>query len=239
VVIEFLYPEVCNQFGDHANVLYIEQSFRDAEFHYCALNEEPFFVHNHVDFIYIGSLAESHQERVATQLKQYKMRLWKLIEGNTVVLVTGNASDLFGRYIERDNHKIETIGLFDYYVLQDTNHRNNSLFVGSFEDILITGVKSNFSNAYGITSDPLFTIVRGHGNNGKDDFEGIRYNNCFITYLIGPLLPHNPLFLKKIMRLIHYDGSPAFENEAMEAYERRLSQMTGPKAHTDLNYHGV
>ncbi|MBR0229834.1 MAG: hypothetical protein IJL94_00430 [Erysipelotrichaceae bacterium] len=237
--IEILFPEVCNQYGDFSNVIYLRQSFKDAEFHYCALHEEPYFVKNDVDMIYIGSLAEKYQKMVAEQLRPHKMRLWKLIENNTVVLVTGNAADLFGRYIMQNGEKVEGIGLFDYHVIQDKEHRNNSQFVGRFEDIMITGLKSNFSNPAGNFGTPLFEIVRGHGNNGKDEEEGIRYNNCFITYLLGPLLPQNPLFLKRIMEILHYDGKPAFEKEAMEAYERRLAQMSAPGVHTDLNYHGV
>jgi CobQ-like glutamine amidotransferase family enzyme len=38
---------------------------------------------------------------------------------------------------------------------------------------------------------PLGRVLAGHGNNGKDDFEGVRDRNLIGTYLHGPLLPKN------------------------------------------------
>ena len=38
----------------------------------------------------------------------------------------------------------------------------------------------------------LGMIIKGFGNNGKDQTEGIFYKNSFGTYLHGPILPKNP-----------------------------------------------
>ena len=40
---------------------------------------------------------------------------------------------------------------------------------------------------------PLGKVIRGAGNNGKDETEGARYKNVIGTYLHGSLLPKNPL----------------------------------------------
>ncbi len=34
-------------------------------------------------------------------------------------------------------------------------------------------------------------MLSGHGNNGKDGYEGVRRGNVIGTYLHGPLLPKN------------------------------------------------
>jgi CobQ-like glutamine amidotransferase family enzyme len=38
---------------------------------------------------------------------------------------------------------------------------------------------------------PLGKVLKGHGNNGRDGFEGVRRGSVFGTYLHGPLLPKN------------------------------------------------
>ena len=39
---------------------------------------------------------------------------------------------------------------------------------------------------------PLGTVIRGAGNNGKDETEGARYKNVIGTYMHGSILPKNP-----------------------------------------------
>jgi CobQ-like glutamine amidotransferase family enzyme len=41
---------------------------------------------------------------------------------------------------------------------------------------------------------PLGRVLKGHGNNGVDGFEGVRRENVIGTYLHGPLLPKNAWF---------------------------------------------
>jgi hypothetical protein len=44
-------------------------------------------------------------------------------------------------------------------------------------------------------------VLEGHGNNGKDGFEGVRRRNLFGTYLHGPLLPKNAWFADRLIAL--------------------------------------
>jgi CobQ-like glutamine amidotransferase family enzyme len=44
----------------------------------------------------------------------------------------------------------------------------------------------------GVDSSPLGVVTSGHGNNGKDGFEGAVTKHAIGTYLHGPLLPKNP-----------------------------------------------
>ena len=43
-------------------------------------------------------------------------------------------------------------------------------------------------------------MLRGHGNNGEDGTEGVRYKNVYGTYSHGPLLPKNPALCDEILR---------------------------------------
>ena len=39
---------------------------------------------------------------------------------------------------------------------------------------------------------PLGKVVKGYGNNGADQKEGVQYKGIVGTYIHGPLLPKNP-----------------------------------------------
>jgi CobQ-like glutamine amidotransferase family enzyme len=48
---------------------------------------------------------------------------------------------------------------------------------------------------------PLGRVLRGHGNNGTDGFEGVRRRNVIGTYLHGPLLPKNVWLADRLIEL--------------------------------------
>jgi CobQ-like glutamine amidotransferase family enzyme len=61
------------------------------------------------------------------------------------------------------------------------------------------GVLAGFENHGGRTylganEQPLGRVLRGHGNDGRSGFEGVRKRNVIGTYLHGPLLPKNAWF---------------------------------------------
>ena len=65
-VIEALYPEVCNLFGDTGNLRYLKLCLPQATFIETALNDEPYFVHHPVSMIYLGPMSEHTQCTVKT-----------------------------------------------------------------------------------------------------------------------------------------------------------------------------
>ena len=44
-------------------------------------------------------------------------------------------------------------------------------------------------------------MLAGHGNNGRDGFEGVRRGNVIGTYLHGPLLPKNVWLADRLIEL--------------------------------------
>ena len=65
-------------------------------------------------------------------------------------------------------------------------------------------VLAGFENHGGRThlgqDEPLGRVLNGHGNNGRDGFEGVRRGNVIGTYLHGPLLPKNAWFADWLIR---------------------------------------
>ena len=226
--IEMLYPEVCNLFGDTSNIKYLKKCIPEAEIIKTEINSEPAFVKQDVDMIYMGPMPENIQEIAINKLKPYKERIQELINKNVVFLVTGNAVEIFGKYIENeDGSKIEGLSLFDIYAKRDMMKRHNSIYLGTYEDIEIVGYKSQFTMAYGDNEKNYFSKVElGIGLNKESKLEGIKQNNFIGTYIIGPILILNPLFTKKMLSMLGVkDTSIAFEKETMEAYEQRLLEF--------------
>ena len=56
--------------------------------------------------------------------------------------------------------------------------------------------------------------------------EGIKKNNLYGTYLLGPFLIQNPLFTKYLMSQLGIENPKlAFEADIMKAYEVRLVEL--------------
>lgn len=251
--IEMLYPEICNYFGDYDNVKYLASCIEDAKVINTHIPDTPAFVNDEIDFLYMGSMTEKSQEIVIEKLKPYIKELKKMINENKVILFTGNAVEVLGNYIEKDNgEKIEALGILDFYSKRQMMNRLNCLALGDIEIqedseknknkeeqntssdlkdnnkklIKIVGFKSQFTQSFGDNSKNYFVkLERGFGLDQKSKLEGFRVNNLFATFILGPILPLNPKFTKYVLRLLNQKDDLKFEKEATEAYEIRLKEF--------------
>ncbi|MBO5065551.1 MAG: hypothetical protein J6D06_05485 [Clostridia bacterium] len=226
--IEVLYPEICCLFGDKANMRYFEMCLPDAEFIKTPVSEMPHFLTEDVDMVYFGSCSESNQERILSRLKGYESRINELIEKGVIFLMTGNTFEIMGKYIEKpDGEKIDGLGIFDFYAKRTIPKRYNSLFLGKFGEMEIVGYTSRFSHCYDIDeNDSFLTVTKGYGSTVEARTEGIRRNNLFGTYLLGPFLIQNPMFTAFLMKKLGCkDPELAFKNDIVKAYEVRLAQF--------------
>lgn len=231
MVIEVLFSEVCNLYGDAQNVTYLQATLPDAQFIFTPLTQQPYFVGNTPDMIYIGSMSEATQRRVIATLLPYKARIEELIDNNTVILATGNASEIFCNHINYVTEEIEIdgLGVFDLTVKTDLFDRYNGKVLGQFQDMQITGFRSQFSFIYGDNTENYFVkCIRGDGINRGSKLEGMRKNNLFCTQMIGPILPLNPPFCKYLLNLCGMDYEVAYKDAAMQAYEQRIKEFSDP-----------
>ena len=226
--IEILFPEFCNLYGDISNMKYLKKCMPKANFIETSFDEEPTFVKEKVNFIYLGPMTEKMQEKVIKKLQPYKERIIELIEENVIFLITGNAIEIFGKYIENeDGSKIEALDIFDIYAKRDMLHRHNSIFIGKWEDIEIVGFKSQFTFSYGENKENYFAEVeKGIGLNKEVNLEGIQKNNFIATYLLGPILILNPYFTQKLIQKMGIEEPKvAFEEDVISAYNQRLEEF--------------
>ena len=153
--IEVLYPETCNLFGDMFNIKLLEQSIKDVEIINTNFTDEPAFVTQNIDMLYLAPMTERTQEEVIKKLEPYKARLEELINKNTIMLFTGNAFEILGKYIENeDGTKVQGLGIMDLYSKRDMMHRYSKMYLGEMEiekgkKTKILGFKAQFSMTYG------------------------------------------------------------------------------------------
>ena len=238
MVIEILYAELGLYYGDYGNIAYLSKCLSDAKFIYTKNTDKPYFVDHKVDLVYLGSLSENKQLIAIDRLKRYKDDLIRKISEDVIFLFTGNSMEILGKYIETENNeKIECLGLYDFYSRRNMDKRNNYLFLGEFEDMTIVGNKSQYSLCYGTFDKPFIRVIKGMGNNKDDRYEGIHDHNLFATYLLGPFLVLNPLFTRKLIRMIDENNELVYEEELLQAYNKRVEEMNNPKLDYSLHEH--
>lgn len=230
MIIEILYPELSNIYGDSANFTYFKQSYSDTEIIETHLGEKPKFIDKgKVDLVYRGTMTESAQLLFIENAHVYLNEFKNAIERGQAFLITGNAIEVFGeKIIDKSDGEIECLGLFKIHSERDLNSKRfNSLYLGKYKNIDVVGFKSQFSHSYYDDKElmPLFDTIRGPGLNPDTKKEGIHYKNFMATYLIGPLLVLNPDLLVAIGEETGAAGiRPAFEKTSRQAFEKRLAE---------------
>ena len=226
MTVEFLYPELCNLYGDRGNMDYLRRCL-PGDYRETPMGQEPWFVQHEVDLVYLCSMTERSQERIIEALRPYKARLAELMEQGVHFLLTGNAMEVLGRTITDGEKTIEGLGLLDLTARRILPKRANSLFLGDFEDTKIVGYTSRFSHMDSALP-PLFTAEKGLGRHENTSAEGIRFGGVLGTYLLGPLLVLNPDFTRWLLDELGAKEAPlVFEPEVRKAYQVRLAQFQG------------
>ena len=234
MILEFLYPEICNLYGEAFYVRYLEESVQDLKVIRTHLNDKPrFLVSDDVDLVYMGMMTESSQVLAIEKLKAYQKEIATAIEKGQRFMITGNALEIFGDHIYdvEDKEKTEALKIFPFHTKRAKMKRYSSLFLGDFNDLKIVGYKSQFTKSYydDDTLEPLFKTKRGTAFNDEEKVkEGIRYKNFMATYLLGPLFIMNPYFTKWLLESIGAKFKLANEDAALDAYKARLKEYSDP-----------
>lgn len=182
--IAYLYYDFLNLYGESGNIKIISNVLKENkikhEILYLSLSDELDF--NSYDFVYIASGTEDNQKIALKHLLKYKKDIKKYIDDNKFMLITGNSVDLFGQTIISDT-EYKGLGIFDYTIKQGKRKMEEVYIDGKIIKKNILGFINNNSYISEIKY-PLF------------DNEGIKYNNFYATYILGPILARNPEFLK-------------------------------------------
>ena len=228
IVIAYLYYDLLNLYGESGNIKIIKDQLKkqgiNSEIKLLSIEDNLKF--DEYDLTIISAGTENNQRIVLNHLKHYKKDIKNAIKNNKFFLITGNAIDLFGRYIiDINNKKIKTLNVFNY-IVKENNRRivNDSLFLSKETNDYIIGFQNQcrtlIHNKY-----PMFEVVKGFGASENSNEEGIHYKNFYGTYLIGPLLVRNPKFTLEFLKNLIKSINPTFKfkefdfNFEIEAYD--------------------
>ncbi|MCX4365855.1 MAG: hypothetical protein OSJ70_08820 [Bacilli bacterium] len=199
IKIAHLYYDLMNLYGEQGNILALKEAFKrqGVKTSIDKLTKDDKMDLAKYDIIYIGCGNESSQEIVRKDILKHKKSFTNIVKTKTII-ATGNAWELFGKKI---NEK-EALGIFDYSsVSSDNRIINEQINKVSFLDKPIIGFQ-NRGSVNNNTENDLFEVIKGTGNTEDVRVEGIKVNNFYGTYTIGPLLIRNPHLTDYIIKHI-------------------------------------
>ncbi len=242
MIIEYLYPELANLYGESGHRRFLQKLFPTAEHIDTALSDIPAFSERAVDFIFMGALSESAQEKAITALSPHREALLASFERGCHALFSGNAAEVLGIYIDTGTgERLPALGLFPFHAVRQMEQRLNCFYLGKTNaqytaelekrqlSTAIVGFKTQFSQCYldeGQEGAYFCQTEKGFGLNQQDPGEGYVYKNVLCTYLIGPLLILNPDFCKLFLDdFLGPEAELPFEASLQAAYRARLEDF--------------
>jgi len=200
--VSALYPELMNIYADRGNLLMLERrcAWRGIGFTLGASTLGEALDPDAADLFYMGGGQDRDQRLVAFDLEDKRDALHAAAARGAVILGVCGGYQLLGHSYEMGDEVLPGVGLVDLRTVRGEGAR----LIGNIaiEVELEPGsrrVLAGFENHGGRThlgpsARPLGRVLRGHGNNGSDPFEGVREANVIGTYMHGPLLPKNAWF---------------------------------------------
>jgi CobQ-like glutamine amidotransferase family enzyme len=204
-----LYPELMNIYADRGNIALLRArcEWRGLGFEHAASSLEDGLDPEAHDLFYMGGGQDRDQVAVAHDMAATKRdALHAAADRGAVVLAVCGGYQLLGRSYELAGELLPGVGLVDLRTIREPGPR----LIGNcaIEADLGTGprVIAGFENHGGRTylaesARPLGRVLAGHGNNGRDGFEGVHRGNVIGTYLHGPLLPKNVWLADRLIEL--------------------------------------
>ncbi len=204
-----LYPDLMNIYADRGNLLMLERRCRWRGLGFAltgaGLNDE--LDPHGADLFYIGGGQDRDQALCARDLAERKREpLHAAAASGAVVLAVCGGYQLLGHSYQMGEATLPGTGLLDLSTVRSDGPR----LIGNvaIEVTLDQGdarILAGFENHGGRThlgpsATPLGRVLKGHGNNGVDGYEGARSGNVIGTYLHGPLLPKNAWFADWLIR---------------------------------------
>jgi lipid II isoglutaminyl synthase (glutamine-hydrolysing) len=203
-----LYPELMNIYADRGNIAVLRArcEWRGIGFEPAASSLGERFDPGAHDLFYMGGGQDREQALIAPDLSAKGDALGEAVAGGAAVLAVCGGYQLLGHSYELGGEELPGVGLVDLRTIREPGAR----LIGNcaIEADLGTGprVIAGFENHGGRTylgaaETPLGRVISGHGNNGRDGFEGVHSRNVIGTYLHGPLLPKNVWLADRLIEL--------------------------------------
>ena len=214
-----LYPELMNIYADRGNIAVLRArcEWRGLGFELAASSLGEGVDPDAHDLFYMGGGQDRDQAAVARDMVETKRdAMHAAADRGAVVLAVCGGYQLLGSSYEMEDEELPGIGLVDLRTVREPGERligncaieadlgggpggGGSAGAGPH---IVAGFENHGGRTYlGSGEQPLGRVLSGHGNNGKDGFEGVRKGNVIGTYLHGPLLPKNVWLADRLIEL--------------------------------------
>jgi CobQ-like glutamine amidotransferase family enzyme len=204
-----LYPDQMNIYADRGNILFLQRrcEWRGIGFEYVGIGHGEGFDPQVHDLIYIGGGQDRDQVLVAADMvKSKRAAIAFAVDDGAALLAVCGGYQLLGHTYQLGDETIEGLGIADLETVREDGPR----LIGNVEievDLgdgprLLAGFENHGGRTYlGHGASALGRVVSGHGNNGRDGYEGVHRKNMIGTYLHGPLLPKNAWLADRLIAL--------------------------------------
>lgn len=198
-----LYPDLMNIYADRGNLLMLRRrcEWRGIGFELTDAGIGDALDPDGPDLYYMGGGQDRDQKLCANDLFEYKREALSAAAGRgALVLGVCGGYQLLGHAYQLGDEELPGVGLLDIRTVRSDGPR---LIGNAAIEVDLPGaggrVLAGFENHggrthLGVDAQPLGRILRGHGNNDSDGYEGARAGSVIGTYLHGPLLPKNAWF---------------------------------------------
>jgi len=202
-----LYPDLMDLYGDRGNIITLEQrcSWRGIEVETGRFSLGQSLDFREWDILFFGGGSDREQGLLYEDLCRRRENMAAAIEDGLVVLGVCGGLQLMGKYYQTvSGERIPGVEILDLWTVAGEKRLigNICLELGFLKDPCqpdrlnpvqtVVGFENHSGQTFLGKVQPLGRVVKGFGNNGKDNLEGVHYKNVFGTYLHGPLLPKNP-----------------------------------------------
>ncbi|KJR47323.1 putative amidotransferase [Desulfosporosinus sp. I2] len=240
-----LYPDLLDLYGDRGNILALAARCRwrgiEPIVQRASLGEDIDFLG--MDILFIGGGSDREQGILVQDLMRREGDLRSAIDNGLVVLAICGGYQMLGKYYQMaGGEKIQGLDILDVWTIAGAKRLIGNVVVDLDQSVLDDNLDQSskskvespplrtllgFENHSGQTHlaegmRPLGKVSFGHGNNGEDGEEGVRYRNVFGTYLHGPLLPKNPHFADLLLELALQRREP---NTCLMELDDRLEKI--------------
>jgi len=197
-----LYPDLLNIYADRGNLLLLQRrcEWRGIGFELAGAGLGDGLDPDAHDLFYIGGGQDRDQALCALDMVETKRdALHAAAQRGAVVFAVCGGYQLLGHGYAMGDERLPGVGLVDLETVREDGPR----LIGNVAIELDDGrTLAGFENHGGRTrlgphAVPLGRVLRGHGNDGRSGYEGVRggpHGTVVGTYLHGPLLPKNAHF---------------------------------------------
>jgi lipid II isoglutaminyl synthase (glutamine-hydrolysing) len=204
-----LYPEQMNIYADRGNILFLQRrcEWRGIGFEWRGAGPGESVDPTAHDLFYIGGGQDRDQRVVAADMVDTKRAaLAGAVEDGAALLAVCGGYQLLGESYQLGEETLPGLGLADLRTVREEGPRLIGNVAIETElggtKRLLAGFENHGGRTYlGSGARPLGRVVKGHGNNGGDGFEGVWERNMVGTYLHGPLLPKNAWLADHLIEL--------------------------------------